>query len=140
MVLEVREETKGKGNKMGYRSDVVLAVGKEAMPAFMTALSRHPSAASFVFKEHDEMWKDYQGDGNILVRWSGIKWYGDGYPEFQAVQAFVDDPEQFLPEDFDDAADIHDCYKFVRIGDETDDIEQHGGGFWDIYVSRSIEF
>ena len=45
-------------------------------------------------------------------------------------------PEEVLEGD----PDIHDCYKFVRIGDETDDIEQHGGGFWDIYVSRTIEF
>ena len=126
---------------MGYRSDVVLAVGKEAMPAFMTALSRCPTAASFVFKEHDDMIKDYQGDGNILVRWSGIKWYGDGYPEVDAVQAFVNDPEQFMPEEvLEGDSDIHDCYKFVRIGDETEDIEQHGGGFYDIYVERSIAY
>ena len=126
---------------MGYRSDVVLAVGKEAMPAFMTALSRCPTAASFVFKEHDDMVKDYQGDGNILVRWSGIKWYGPAYPEIDAIQAFVDDPEQFLPDEpLEGDPDIHDCYKFIRIGDDTEDIEQHGSGFWDIYVSRSIEF
>jgi hypothetical protein len=126
---------------MGYRSDVVLAVGKEAMPAFMTALSRCPTAASFVFKEHDDMIKDYQGDGNILVRWSGIKWYAPGYPEVDAVQAFVSDPEQFLPEEvLEGEPDIYDCYKFVRIGDETDDIEQHGGGFWDIYIERSITY
>ena len=130
---------------MGYRSDVVLAVGKEAMPAFMTALSRCPTAASFVFKDHTEMVKDYQGEGNILVCWNGIKWYdtdtfGKGYPEIDAIGAFVDDPEQFLGDGFDNAVDIWDCFKFIRIGEELNDIHTAGEGFDDVGVSRCIAF
>ena len=30
--------------------------------------------------------------------------------------------------------------KFVRVGEDTEDVEAHGEGFWDIYISRHIEF
>ena len=36
--------------------------------------------------------------------------------------------------------DACDFYRFVRIGEEIEDIEERGSGFWDVGVRRSIEF
>ena len=36
--------------------------------------------------------------------------------------------------------DGDECYRFVRIGEEVEDIEERGSGFWDVGVRRSIEF
>ena len=125
---------------MGYRSDVVLAVGKEIMPHFMAALSRNEEASRMVFKHADDLVKDYQGEGNMLVRWSGVKWY-EGYEDIDAIQAFVNNPSDFGPETVgDEGTAVWDCFKFVRIGEEPDDIQTEGGGFYDIYVERSITY
>ena len=125
---------------MGYRSDVVLAVGKEIMPHFMAALSRNEEASRMVFKHADDLVKDYQGEGNMLLRWSGVKWY-EGYEDIDAIQAFVNNPSDFGPETVgDEGTAVWDCFKFVRIGEEPDDIQTEGGGFYDIYVERSITY
>ena len=127
---------------MGYRSDVVLAVGKEIVPHFMAALSRNEGASKMVFDPayRDDLIKDYQGEGNMLIRWSGVKWY-EGYEDIDAIQAFINNPGDFGPETVGDAgASVWDCFKFVRIGEEPNDIETDGGGFWDIYVERSITY
>ena len=125
---------------MGYRSDVVLAVGKEIVPHFMAALSRNEEASKMVFKHADDLIKDYQGEGNMLIRWSGIKWY-ETYEDINALQAFINDPSDFGPETVgDEGTAVWDCFKFVRIGEEPDDIQMEGGGFYDIYVERSITY
>jgi hypothetical protein len=40
----------------------------------------------------------------------------------------------------DEGTDVQDCFKFVRIGEEPNDIDYQGSGFWDIYVERSITY
>ena len=126
---------------MGYRSDVVLAVDKEIMPHFMAALSRNEGASKMVFDPayRDDLVKDYQGEGNMLVRWDGIKWY-EGYEDIGAIQAFINNPSDFGPETVGEGTAVWDCFKFIRIGEEPEDIELQGGGFWDIYVERSIAY
>ena len=125
---------------MGYRSQVVLAVGKEVMPGFMAALSKSKHAIDLVFKEHDTLVKDYQGDGNILVTWDSLKW-DDSFEEINAIEAFLDDPESFLGEEtLEGDTCPWDCFKFVRVGEEPNDVEVKGDGFYDIYVERSITY
>jgi len=122
---------------MGYRSGVVLAVSKEIMPHFLAALSRERNAADLVFNEHDDLIKDYEGDGNLLIRWNGIKWY-DEEPPIAAIMKFVADPLSFGPAP-DGGVDAEDCFRFVRIGEEPEDCEYHGYGF-DIHVNRTIDY
>ena len=60
--------------------------------------------------------------------WEQVKWY-DGYECVDFVESFITD---CIPEE---------DYKFVRIGEETDDVEERGD-YWDaeIYVQRSISW
>ena len=69
---------------MGYRSEVVLVVGKEVMPQFMVTMAKSAEARAMCFAEHDKMIKDYDGEGNMLFAWDCIKWY-DSYEGIAAI-------------------------------------------------------
>jgi hypothetical protein len=117
----------------------------------MVTLAKSAEARAMCFAEHDKMIKDYDGEGNMLFAWDGIKWY-DSYEGIAAIADFLDwcDSEDVPVSDEQKAQDKsptpvthvvgHECYKFVRIGEELDDNEERGCGFWDVGVRRAIEF
>jgi len=112
---------------MGYRSVVALAVSKKMMPHFLGHLSQCDDAAyKFVFMETDQKIEDYDGDGTTVFSWSGVKWY-DSFPEVRAITDFVSMSTDYLSgisEDFDDDYDEH--FRFVRLGEDNDDVEEEG--------------
>ena len=125
---------------MGYRSEVILAVGSEVMPQFMVTMAKSPAARSMCFAEHDEMIKDYEGDkGAFMFRWECIKWY-DSYECVQAIIDFMDWCESEGIEDENGEKHSADNYsRFIRIGEEMDDNEVQGWGF-DIHIERSATY
>ena len=127
---------------MGYRSEVVLAVSKPAMPHFLAVLAKFPEACNMVFKDHDTLVKDYDGEGTLLVAWQDIKWY-DSYPEVRALSRFIDELEGDILEGFDLPADDYqgDHVRFVRLGEDIDDCEMRGTLHeYDINFSRSLSY
>ena len=126
---------------MGYRSEVVLVVSKDVMPQFMVTMAKSPQARAMCFAEHDEMVKDYGDDkGAFLFRWGHIKWY-DSYEGIAAIEKFI---YEATSDEYEFEADgvkqnSSEYIKFVRVGEDTQDVEVHGEGFWDIYVSRHIQ-
>ena len=114
---------------MGYRSEVVLAVNKEIMPEFLAHLATNDEAKTMVFADHDHLDQDYCDEGHFLVRWSSIKWYG--FPEVHLIEKFISE--------MDEDEDKSEMFKFVRIGEDYDDVENRGYGF-DIFVNRSIDY
>jgi len=124
---------------MGYRSEVILAVGPEVMPQFMVTMAKSPEARKMCFAEADTMIKDYCDiEGAFLFRWDHIKWY-DTFEEVSALQDFIEwcQCEQIEVEGKEVNADEY--YRFVRIGEEMDDNEVHGWGF-DIHIERSATY
>ncbi len=122
---------------MGYRSEVVFVVAKEVMPQFLVTMAKSPQARAMCFSEADRMIKDYDGDGNILFSWSGIKWF-EGYEEIDAIVDFMDwcDGEHIAVDG--DETEAVNFYRFVRIGEDSDDNTHRGWGFESIYIERSI--
>ena len=123
---------------MGYRSEVVLVVGKEVMPQFMVTMAKCQEARAMCWGDAERV-KDYAEEGSILFRWSDVKWY-DSYEEVQAIEDFMDWCEG---EDIDVDGDTHaamDFFRFVRVGEDVEDVEQRGMGFWDVGVARKIEY
>ena len=119
---------------MGYRSEVILAVSPEVMPQFMVTMAKSPQARELCWADHDEMVKDYCDiKGAFLFRWGGIKWY-DSYECVQALVDFMDWCEGERIE-----VDASEYYRFVRIGEETDDNEVQGWGF-DIHIERTATY
>jgi hypothetical protein len=115
---------------MGYRSQVVLAIGPELMAQFMSTMAKSPEARTLCFAEHDKLVKDYDGAGSMLFSWDHIKWY-DSYECIRAIEDFMEWAE---------GEDHEDKFKFVRTGEDMDDNEQRGWGFDHVYVERSITF
>ena len=124
---------------MGYRSEVILAIGPEVMPQFMITMAKSPEARKLCWSEHSEMIKDYDGiKGAFLFRWAHIKWY-DSFEEIQAIAEFLDWCESERFEHEGKEVDACDFYRFVRIGEETDDNETQGWGF-DIHIERTATY
>ena len=124
---------------MGYRSQVVLAISKHLTPFLTLATSQNAEAQALVFKDADTFERDYGGDKSWLIVWDGIKWY-DSYEDIQTICKFIDDAicdeYEFEVEGNKELSSEH--IRFVRVGEESGDIEMLGDGFWDIYPHTNI--
>ena len=139
---------------MGYRSQVLLVVDKHAAPAFMAMLAKNPEAHDLCFRDSDETRPGYDEPGDWLVRWDNIKWY-ESYKEVRAIQDFVEAMEASDLSEYGEAeapllsdsngkknphhGDWNEHFKFIRIGEDYEDIETKGYAF-DIYVNRGIDY
>ena len=120
---------------MGYRSDVVLVVDKRIEGMLMHVFTSIPTTFELCHKHSDD---HEEREDAVMFRWRDIKWY-DSYPEVHALEAFMDKL------DIDDAVkidgeeiDLCDMYRFVRVGENHDDIVCRGCGFDEIYPYSSI--
>ena len=126
---------------MGYRSQVVLAISKHLTPFLTLATSQNAEAQALVFKHADEFDRDYQGDKSWLLVWDGIKWY-DSYEDIQTICKFIDDAicDEYEFEVDGKPQSSAEHIRFVRVGEDSADIETLGDGFWDIYPSTHISY
>ena len=127
---------------MGYRSEVVLAVHKQVMGKFLQLIGQHEEMKAMCFSHSDEVRENYNGEGNFLFRWSGIKWY-DSFPEVAAINEFMqwchdnEIEDKNFPEE---QATGSEFFKFLRVGEDQDDIVQDGYcEDFQIYTHTSIE-
>ena len=124
---------------MGYRSQVVLAISKHLTPFLTLAASQNAAAQTLVFKDTDRFDRDYGGDKSWLMVWDAIKWY-DSYEDIQTLEKFIqeasDDEYEFEVDGQAQSSCEH--IRFVRVGEESGDIEMMGDGFWDIYANTHI--
>ena len=127
---------------MGYRSEVVLAVHKQVMGKFLQLIGQNDEMKTMCFSDA-EVTENYNGDGNFLFQWSGIKWY-DSFPEVTAINEFMewchetDIKDENFPEDRQPTGS--EFFKFVRVGEEQDDIVNDGYcEDFQIYTQTSIE-
>ncbi|MEK9768908.1 MAG: hypothetical protein VW683_08325 [Betaproteobacteria bacterium] len=125
---------------MGYRSQVVLAISKELIPFLMLATSKNKEAEALVFRSADTFDRDYGGDKSWFLHWDCIKWY-ESYPDVDAIEKFVSEAEcdeYNITDDDGNEVSSSDLIRFVRVGEDNDDIEVRGNGFWDIHPVTSI--
>ena len=126
---------------MGYRSQVVLAISKHLTPFLTLATSQNTEAQSLVFKYADTFERDYGGAKSWLIVWDGIKWY-DSYEDIQTICKFIDDAicDEYQFEIDGELQSSAEHIRFVRVGEDSGDIEMLGDGFWDIYPSTHISY
>jgi len=124
---------------MGYRSEVVLAISKHLTPFLTLAASQNAETQALVFKHADHFDRDYGGDKSWLIRWDHIKWY-ESYEDIQTLEKFIQEATSDEYEFEVDGKAQSSCehIRFVRVGEESGDIEMMGDGFWDIYANTSI--
>ena len=125
---------------MGYRSEVILAIGPQVMPQFMVTMAKSPEARQMCWGDHTEMVKDYCDiEGAFLFRWDEIKWYSS-YEGVAAIEDFMAWCErEGIKDEKGEEQGADSYYRFVRIGEETDDNEVHGWAF-DIHIERSATY
>ena len=122
---------------MGYRSEVVLAVDKRIEGMLIHVFTSCPGAyelchgAGAVFKKIDR--KDA-----LMFHWKDIKWY-ESFEEIGAIERFMNKLDNSDDIEIDGVwISLSDLYRFVRTGEEFDDIEVRGFGFDMIYPYTSI--
>ena len=126
---------------MGYRSQVVLAISKHLTPFLTLACSQVPEAQSLVFKDADTFDRDYGGDKSWLLVWDDIKWY-ESYDDIGTIEKFISEAVCDEYEFEVDGKKQHssDHIRFVRVGEDSGDIDVMGDGFWDIYPNTHINY
>jgi hypothetical protein len=115
---------------MGYRSEVVLVVGKEVMPQFLATMAKSPEARHMCWAGHDKLMKDYDGEGNILFAWGDIKWY-EGYEPIDAISDFMD---------WCEGEDKEEDFRFIRVGENSDDCVERGYLTHDVFITREVSY
>jgi len=120
---------------MGYRSDIAIAIHKDLHGDFLTFLNTEKLMADIFGERSDfNLDKNYKGEGHWLFTADQIKWYAT-WDEFADIQMF----ERFMDAMTEDE-DKEEKFRFIRIGEETDDNEVRGGWYEaDLYVKRSIQ-
>jgi len=119
---------------MGYRSDVAIAIHKDLQGDFLTFLKTEQIMAQIFGDMSDfKLDKDFQGEGHWLFTCNSVKWYTN-FDDYKDIQVF----EKFF-EEMDRKSETEEKYRFLRIGEEIDDIE-YRGDWWEseLYVSREI--
>jgi hypothetical protein len=124
---------------MGYRSQVMLAIEKDLVPHFMAATSVNPKVQALCFQDHDVFQEDYRDEGAMLFYWSSIKWYDSpGGDVITIIEKFIDDCDgDRLSVEGERPSDL---FRFIRLGEDGNDVEDKGGGFWHIDIQREISF
>jgi hypothetical protein len=124
---------------MGYRSEVVFAVSEEVIPALMCLFAKKPEVQKLCTVD-SELDTDYQ-DG-WLMRWDYIKWY-ESDTVINDLASFIEALESDDLSDYgldDDTDGWYQRFKFIRIGEDYDDVESKGCGFDDIQLNRAISY
>ena len=117
---------------MGYRSDVGWACDPAVVEVIGAVLELNPKESnpdihSLVDAGRDSHWGQARLDRLFFEH---VKWY-ESYNDVDMFNRLMEHL---------DAHGLEDFYGFIRIGEETDDIEQRGVPYeYDMYINRSIE-
>ena len=147
---------------MGYRSDVAYGVRVDEVNLSENATEEEKNlSADGIFllmlteMQQDEVAKkcfdstneinDYltinKENRSIKFYADSLKWY-DNYKDVKAHERLYEIMEEYAEQYGSETMNNPVSCAFIRIGEETDDVEERGGGYdpWNImYVSRSIE-
>jgi len=130
---------------MGYRSDVAYTIrftsdhDEKNKQSFFTFLAEAKSKAATAACFGEQEWAEFQIDeARFRINFAAdyVKWY-ESYPDVACHEALIS-----LAKEWADESDNPEIgYRFVRIGEDADDIEQKEGGDadWDwVQVERTI--
>jgi hypothetical protein len=132
---------------MGYRSEVVLAVAPEAAHAWMALLAREPELLRLC-QSADDYESSMFCEGDWFMRWCSLKWY-DSFPEIHAIMSFVEamDNDDLSEYGEPDGAirgglpvEWSQLFRFIRVGEGHNDIEDRGEGFHDLYINCHVSW
>ena len=106
---------------MGYRSEVVFAVGPPLVDKFLAVMAASEKVRDLIkYNEYNKegIRFNFYNEGDIVVNLSGIKWYEE-FEEVKKINKFIDDA-------VNDNEGGEDNVRFIRIGESPDDQEVMG--------------
>ena len=106
---------------MGYRSEVVFAVGPPLVDKFLAVMAASEEVRDLI--KYNEDYKEgirfnYYNEGDIVVNLSSIKW-SDYFEEVKKIKEFFEDA-------VNDDEGGEDNVRFIRIGENPQDQEVMG--------------
>ena len=111
---------------MGYRSQVSFAIHPDKVDEFLAVLAACPETLrlcqGYPSDEYNGMKPNVFEKGDLLITLDGIKWY-EGYKEVDAIDEFI---RKVIEDD-----DEPDKVRFLRIGEDHQDIQECGEYAWD---------
>ena len=102
---------------MGYRSEVAFAIHPDKVAEFLAVLSASEAALDLCRGSDNGIQTDIFMKGDMFIEISGIKWY-DSYEEVEIIDKFIADTI--------DEGDGWDMVRFIRVGEDHDDIQVCG--------------
>lgn len=137
---------------MGYRSDVAYTIRFTTEEAYRLFIAEAKvKDLGKCFKDDTSHWEEAECDDDLWrINFSatGVKWY-DSYPDVDMHNKLIELAEDWVDSDthreIKDGGSGDEAYRigfiFIRIGEESDDIEEKAGGNYDwdwMRVSRQI--
>ena len=121
---------------MGYRSEVVFAIHPDKVSDFLAVLSGCQEAYDLC-RANNGMKTDMFEKGDLFVAMNGVKWY-ESYKGVDTIDKFIADTI--------DEEKGYEYVRFVRIGEEYEDVVQCGDYAYDylriqpasIYVEEQL--
>ena len=108
---------------MGYRSEVYLGIDNDIVEQLLTFVGLNQKVYELLF-EHSS-YAEKTKKGGLHFHWDWVKWY-DGYDAISKLNTFLNEHD--------------DKIKFVRIGENYDDVDEEGGSEQFYFeVHRNVE-
>jgi hypothetical protein len=101
---------------MGYRSEVAIAIHPDKVADFLAVLSTSKETLDMC-QEDKGIQTDVFMKGDMFIEFGSIKWY-DGYEGIDIINKFIGDTI--------DENDEPDMVRFLRVGEDYDDIQMCG--------------
>jgi len=126
---------------MGYRSEVTIVFYSRGAGAMPYPALKLWFDENYPVKEATTEWEaklETDEQTWIMLTYDHVKWY-DGYTHVTAVQHALNR----FSETFDEGpSETHAAYEFIRLGEETEDIQEHRSEWSDyrLGVRRDITF
>lgn len=114
---------------MGYRSEVAIKCQKNAFPKFEEVYKRLGYGPDKLLTKGDE----------YLIYWDWIKWYED-YDIVMETNKVMSELNMICDGDSDEIYEKGFGYKFMRLGEDNSDIEEHGNcEYIELWTIRDID-
>lgn len=114
---------------MGYRSEVGIKCDEKAYEIFMQVAKENYIVPDCVYMDDNGKHAQY------TMLWNCVKWY-DYYSDVKAIENVM----QQLDETHEDGSYDGLGYKFVRIGEDYDDIEERTNDYnIEFWITRTID-
>ena len=114
---------------MGYRSEVAIAIHPDKVGDFLAVLSTSQGALDLC-RWDNGMQTNVFNKGDLFIHMDGIKWY-EGYDDIDLIDKFIADTI--------DEENGYELVRFLRIGEDYEDIQQCGDYAIDLlHINRSI--